>query len=152
MAVSVQKNFISGTIILFLIIIGKSLSISSVLLMFRLFTDFSIDNILPNKFSLSQDKHRFLTIGIRSMKNFIAELLIKLAEKEEETKELAVQIKSLEIIVTGLLQNLDQDQKLRFISSVENSLKSLSNGTAIDGYDSYELNKNLARLLLIHND
>nr|WP_310572780.1 sigma-S stabilization anti-adapter protein IraP [Klebsiella sp. BIGb0407] len=86
------------------------------------------------------------------MKNFIAELLIKLAEKEEETKELAVQIKSLEIIVTGLLQNLDQDQKLRFISSVENSLKSLSNGTAIDGYDSYELNKNLARLLLIHND
>lgn len=85
------------------------------------------------------------------MKNFIAELLIKLAEKEEETKELAVQIKSLEIIVTGLLQNLDQDQKLRFISSVETSLTSLSQDAAIDGYDSYELNKNLARLLLIQN-
>jgi len=86
------------------------------------------------------------------MKNFIAELLIKLAEKEEETKELAVQIKSLEIIVTGLLQNLDKEQKLMFISSVEASLASLSQGTAIDGYDSGEINKNLARLLLIQCD
>ena len=86
------------------------------------------------------------------MKNFIAELLIKLAEKEEETNELAVQIKSLEIIVTGLLQNLDKDQKLMFISSVETSLASLSQGAAIDGYDRYEINKNLARLLLIQCD
>ncbi|WP_299998392.1 sigma-S stabilization anti-adapter protein IraP [uncultured Cedecea sp.] len=83
------------------------------------------------------------------MKNFIAELLIKLAEKEEETKELVVQIKTLEVIVTGLLQSLDQEQKLRFISSVESSLESLSEGAEIDGYDSSEINKNLARLLLI---
>lgn len=86
------------------------------------------------------------------MKNFIAELLIKLAEKEEETKELAIQIKTLEIIVTGLLHNLDQDQRLRFISSVETSLESLSDGVTIGGYDSYELNQNLARLLLIQCD
>lgn len=86
------------------------------------------------------------------MKNFIAELLIKLAEKEEETKELAVQIKSLEIIVTGLLQNLDKDQKHRFVESVESSLASLSHGDAIDGYDSHEINKNLTRLLLIQYD
>jgi len=86
------------------------------------------------------------------MKNFIAELLIKLAEKEEETKELAVQIKTLEIIVTGLLQNLDQDQKLRFVDSVETSLESLSHGASIDSYDRYQINKNLARLLLIQSD
>lgn len=127
----------------------KYLSINSDILAFLLFTDFSINNILLSKFGLSQDKRRFLTIGIQSMKNFIAELLIKLAEKEEETKELAIQIKSLEIIVTGLLQNLDHEQKLRFISSVEASLTSLSHGEAIDGYDSCEINKNLARLLLI---
>lgn len=86
------------------------------------------------------------------MKNFIAELLIKLVEKEEEAKELAVQIKTLEIVVTGLLQNLDQEQKVRFISSVETSLESLSDGVAIGGYDRYELNQNLARLLLIQCD
>lgn len=86
------------------------------------------------------------------MKNFIAELLIKLVEKEEETKELAVQIKTLEIVVTGLLQNLDQEQKVRFISSVETSLESLSDGVATGGYDRYELNQNLARLLLIQCD
>lgn len=86
------------------------------------------------------------------MKNFIAELLIKLVEKEEETKELAVQIKTLEIVVTGLLQNLDREQKVRFISSVETSLESLSDGVAVGGYDSDELNQNLARLLLIQCD
>jgi len=86
------------------------------------------------------------------MKNFIAELLIKLAEKEEETKELVIQVKTLEIIVTGLLQNLDQEQRLRFISSVETSLESLSDGPTIAGYDHCELNKNLARLLLIQSN
>lgn len=86
------------------------------------------------------------------MKNFIAELLIKLAEKEEETKELAVQVKTLEIVVTGLLQNLDQDQRLKFISSVESSLESLPHGVAAGECDSCELNKNLARLLLNQRD
>lgn len=86
------------------------------------------------------------------MKNFIAELLIKLAEKEEETKELAVQIKTLEIIVTGLLQNLDPEQKVRFISSVETSLESVANGVAVDDCDSHEINQNLARLLLTQSD
>lgn len=86
------------------------------------------------------------------MKNFIAELLIKLAEKEEETKEMAVQVKTLEIIVMELLQNLDQEQRLRLITNVESSLESLSHGTAVSRYDHCELNKNLARLLLIQND
>ncbi len=85
------------------------------------------------------------------MKNFIAELLIKLAKKEEETKELLIQIRTLEVIVTGLLQSLDKEQKLKLIGSIEVTLESLSHSASIDGYDSYELNKNLARLLLIQN-
>ncbi len=86
------------------------------------------------------------------MKNFIAELLIKLAKKEEETKELTLQVKTLEIVVSGLVQNLDQNQRLKFISSVEASLESLPHGMPVDSYDSCELNKNLTRLLLIQRD
>ena len=33
------------------------------------------------------------------MKNLIAELLVKLAQKEEEAKELTVQVEALEIVV-----------------------------------------------------
>lgn len=86
------------------------------------------------------------------MKNFIAELLIKLAEKEEETKELAVEVKTLGIIVTGLFQSLEQDQRLRFIAGIEASLESLSHGPTVDGYDYGELNKNLASFLLVPSD
>ncbi|MBS0848767.1 sigma-S stabilization anti-adapter protein IraP [Citrobacter sp. JGM124] len=86
------------------------------------------------------------------MKNFIAELLIKLAEKEEETNQLAIQVQTLEIIVTGLLQNLDKEQRLKFITHVETSLESLSHGPTIAGYDRSELNTSLSRLLLIQND
>jgi len=86
------------------------------------------------------------------MKNFIAELLIKLAKKEEETKELTLQVKTLEIVVSGLVQNLDQNQRLKFISSVESSLESLPHGVPVGSCDSCEVNKNLARLLLIQRD
>ena len=39
------------------------------------------------------------------MKNLIAELLVKLAEKEEESKELVAQVEALEIVVTALLRH-----------------------------------------------
>ena len=35
------------------------------------------------------------------MKNLIAELLVKLAQKEEESKELVAQVEALEIVVTA---------------------------------------------------
>ena len=38
------------------------------------------------------------------MKNLIAELLVKLAQKEEESKELVAQVEALEIVVTALLR------------------------------------------------
>ncbi|WP_288421424.1 anti-adapter protein IraP [uncultured Pantoea sp.] len=44
------------------------------------------------------------------MKNLIAELLLKLAEKEEESKELVVQVEALEIVLTAMLRRLDAAQ------------------------------------------
>ncbi|ORM65719.1 anti-adapter protein IraP [Pantoea rodasii] len=44
------------------------------------------------------------------MKNLIAELLLKLAEKEEESKELVVQVEALEIVLTAMLRKLDPEQ------------------------------------------
>ena len=42
--------------------------------------------------------------GTGTMKNLIAELLVKLAQKEEESKELVAQVEALEIVVTALLR------------------------------------------------
>lgn len=41
------------------------------------------------------------------MKNLIAELLVKLAEKEATAKEQVAQIEALEIVVTALVRKLD---------------------------------------------
>ena len=43
------------------------------------------------------------------MKNFIAELLVKLAEKEDEANALRIQVDALEVVVTTLLQHLKQE-------------------------------------------
>ena len=43
------------------------------------------------------------------MKNFIAELLVKLAEKEDEANALRIQVDALEIVVTTLLQHMKQE-------------------------------------------
>ena len=45
------------------------------------------------------------------MKNLIAELLLKLAQKEEESKELVAQVEALEIIVTAMLRNMAQNEQ-----------------------------------------
>ncbi|EFC4573123.1 anti-adapter protein IraP [Escherichia coli] len=45
------------------------------------------------------------------MKNLIAELLFKLAQKEEESKELCAQVEALEIIVTAMLRNMAQNDQ-----------------------------------------
>lgn len=40
------------------------------------------------------------------MKNFIAELLVKLAEKEDQANALRIQVDALEVVVTTLLQHM----------------------------------------------
>lgn len=60
------------------------------------------------------------------MKNFIAELLIRLAEKEEESKELIIQVKAQELLLTALLQSLNENQRQNVVSQVEILLESAS--------------------------
>jgi len=56
------------------------------------------------------------------MKNLIAELLVKLAEKEEASKEQVAQIEALEIVVTALVRKLDPHQHQAITSSIETAM------------------------------
>ncbi|EMM7211698.1 TPA: anti-adapter protein IraP [Klebsiella pneumoniae] len=53
------------------------------------------------------------------MKNLIAELLVKLAQKEEEAKELTVQVEALEIVVTALLRHMEHDAQQALIQDID---------------------------------
>ena len=53
------------------------------------------------------------------MKNLIAELLVKLAQKEEESKELTAQVEALEVVVTALLRHMAQDARQALISDIK---------------------------------
>lgn len=52
------------------------------------------------------------------MKNLIAELLVKLAEKEATAKEQMAQIEALEIVVTALVRKLEPQQHLAITTSI----------------------------------
>jgi ribosomal protein S7 len=56
------------------------------------------------------------------MKNLIAELLVKLAQKEEEAKELTVQVEALEIVVTALLRHMEHDAQQALIQDIEQAI------------------------------
>ncbi|WP_312080956.1 anti-adapter protein IraP [Pantoea septica] len=56
------------------------------------------------------------------MKNLIAELLVKLAAKEEESKELVAQVEALEIIVTAMLRKLEPEQQHAIAASIEHAM------------------------------
>ncbi|MGK3142775.1 anti-adapter protein IraP [Pantoea sp. C2G6] len=56
------------------------------------------------------------------MKNLIAELLLKLAEKEATAKEQIAQIEALEIVVTALVRKLDPSQHQAILSGIENAI------------------------------
>ena len=45
------------------------------------------------------------------MKNLIAELLLRLAQKEEESKALTAQVEALEVMITALLRQMPQMQQ-----------------------------------------
>ena len=79
------------------------------------------------------------------MKNLIAELLFKLAQKEEESKELCAQVEALEIIVTAMLRN---DQQ-RLIDQVEGALYEVKPDASIPDDDT-ELLRDYVKKLLKH--
>lgn len=56
------------------------------------------------------------------MKNIIAELLIRLAEKEEETKKLAAKVEALGVVVAAQLRRVEQNERDELIKSIEGAL------------------------------
>ncbi|SUB18167.1 Anti-adapter protein iraP [Pantoea agglomerans] len=56
------------------------------------------------------------------MKNLIAELLVKLAEKEATAKGQMAQIEALEIVVTALVRKLEPQQHLAITTSIETAI------------------------------
>ncbi|WP_089537640.1 anti-adapter protein IraP [Escherichia coli] len=80
------------------------------------------------------------------MKNLIAELLFKLAQKEEESKELCAQVEALEIIVTAMLRNMAQNG---LIDQVEGALYEVKPDASIPDDDT-ELLRDYVKKLLKH--
>ena len=77
------------------------------------------------------------------MKNLIAELLVKLAQKEEEAKELTAQVEALEVVVTALLRHMAQDAQQALINDIEQA----SPGPLVDDRDTQLLQQYIKKLL-----
>ena len=73
------------------------------------------------------------------MKNLIAELLVKLAQKEEESKELTAQVEALEVVVTALLRHMEQ--------GAQQAIDEASPGPLVDDRDTQLLQQYIKKLL-----
>ncbi|MCU6669086.1 anti-adapter protein IraP [Enterobacteriaceae bacterium H4N4] len=81
------------------------------------------------------------------MKNLIAELLVKLAEKEEESKELVAQVEALEIVVTALLRQMAQSDQQVLIKNIEGALEQARPDAEVPAHDSEMLQQYVNKLL-----
>ncbi|VYT87285.1 anti-adapter protein IraP [Metakosakonia massiliensis] len=81
------------------------------------------------------------------MKNLIAELLVKLAQKEEESKELVAQVEALEIVVTALLRQMAQPEQQALIESIEGALDDVHPTTDVSDSDAALLQQYIKKLL-----
>lgn len=81
------------------------------------------------------------------MKNLIAELLVKLAQKEEESKELVAQVEALEIVVTALLRQMAKTDQQALIESVEGALESVRPESQVPIEDAEMLHQYVKKLL-----
>ena len=81
------------------------------------------------------------------MKNLIAELLLKLAQKEEESKELVAQVEALEIVVTALLRQMAKSGQQALIDSVEGALDEVRPDKQVSVEDSEMLQQYVKKLL-----
>ena len=85
------------------------------------------------------------------MKNLVAELLIRLAEKEAESKELVAQVEALEIVMTALLRKLDGEQLRQINESVNSAMQIASVSDAgTDHPEDVTLLQNYIQRLLTH--
>jgi len=78
------------------------------------------------------------------MKNLIAELLVKLAEKEATAKEQMAQIEALEIVVTALVRKLEPQQHLAITTSIETAIDNVADA---DDNDARLLRNYIEKLL-----
>ena len=81
------------------------------------------------------------------MKNLIAELLLKLAQKEEESKELVAQVEALEIVVTALLRQMDPNDQQALIKSIEGALEQARPDSLVPARDGELLQQYVQKLL-----
>ncbi|MDU5837834.1 MAG: anti-adapter protein IraP [Pantoea sp.] len=81
------------------------------------------------------------------MKNLIAELLVKLAAKEEESKELVAQVEALEIIVTAMLRKLEPEQQHAIAASIEHAMHNADADADASNEDALLLRNYLDKLL-----
>ncbi|MGR7874335.1 anti-adapter protein IraP [Klebsiella aerogenes] len=81
------------------------------------------------------------------MKNLIAELLVNLAQKEEEAKELTVQVEALEIVVTALLRHMAEDAQQRLIQDIETAMEQVKPVPLVDDRDTQLLQQYIKKLL-----
>lgn len=56
------------------------------------------------------------------MKNLITELLLKLAQKEEESQDLAAQVATLERVIMEMLRNMATNEQQTLIRQIEDAL------------------------------
>jgi len=81
------------------------------------------------------------------VKNLIAELLLKLAQKEEESKELVAQVEALEIVVTALLRQMAKSEQQALIDSVDGALDEVRPDKQVSVEDSEMLQQYVKKLL-----
>lgn len=89
----------------------------------------------------------YITVEKCTMKNLIAELLVKLAEKEEESKELVAQVEALEIVVTALVRHMAADQQQALIQGIEAAMEQVRPDTQVTCEDARLLQQYLKKLL-----
>ena len=56
------------------------------------------------------------------MKNLVTELLLKLAQKEEESQDLAAQVETLERVIIEMLRNMAWNDRQIFIRQIAGAL------------------------------
>ncbi|BCG10588.1 MULTISPECIES: anti-adapter protein IraP [Buttiauxella] len=81
------------------------------------------------------------------MKNLISELLSKLAEKEEESKEFVAQIEALEIVVTAMLCRMDKNDRQAMVAHIQSALNEVRPTEAVTERDTDLLKQYLDKLL-----
>ncbi|WP_426767533.1 anti-adapter protein IraP [Erwinia aphidicola] len=84
------------------------------------------------------------------MKNLIAELLVRLAQKEQESKELVAQVEALEIVVTALLRKMDGGQLKQINDSISEAMQTASVTVEPELSEDMSLLENYIQRLLNH--